>query len=94
MSFRGAVVSLHAAPRRGAAAAEVPQARLVPGQGLEGDRHFGNAAPDRPLTLIEIEALEALGRPTEPVQVIPVGAAGRYHVSSGKTKLSVQAVPA
>jgi MOSC domain-containing protein YiiM len=62
MSFRGWVVSIHAAPRRGAPAVEVPQARVVPGQGLEGDRHFGNTAPDRQLTLIEAEALEALHR--------------------------------
>jgi MOSC domain-containing protein YiiM len=55
-------VSIHAASHRGAATVEVPQARVVPGRGLEGDRHFGNAAPDRQLTLIEMEALEALGR--------------------------------
>jgi hypothetical protein len=33
-------------------------------------------------------------RPARPVQEIPVWAAGRYHVSAGKMKFSVQAVRA
>lgn len=47
----------------------VPQVRAVAGKGLEGDRHFQNPdkpsrkrGPDREVTLIEAEALEALQR--------------------------------
>jgi MOSC domain-containing protein YiiM len=46
----------------------VDEARAVPGRGLEGDRYFNHAGtfskpqPDRELTLIEAEAVEALKR--------------------------------
>ncbi len=60
--WKGTVVSIHLAPQRAARAAEVKEVRAVPDQGLEGDRHFGNTAPDRQLTLIESESLEALER--------------------------------
>ncbi len=46
----------------------VKEARAVPGRGLEGDRYFNGVGtfskpkPDREVTLIEIEALEALKR--------------------------------
>ena len=66
---KGTVVSIHVASRAEAAAEEVREARLVPGKGVEGDRYFnqvgtfsGKSGPDRELTLIEEEALEALRR--------------------------------
>lgn len=65
----GRVVSIHVAPARGAPTTSVPQACAVPGKGLEGDRHFGRSAndpdaprPDREITLVEIETIEALAR--------------------------------
>jgi MOSC domain-containing protein YiiM len=66
--FEGKVIAINIA-----AAAEVPmqsvdEARAVPGRGLEGDRYFDQKGtfskpqPDRELTLIEAEAIEALKR--------------------------------
>ena len=64
----GTVEFIYIAP-----AAEVPthpvdEARAIPGVGLEGDRYalglgtFSKPLPDRELTLIEAEAIEALKR--------------------------------
>ncbi len=62
----GAVHSIHIADGRGEATRPVDRVRVVLGMGLEGDRHFGRAANEpgsgREVTLIEIEAIEALGR--------------------------------
>jgi len=65
----GSVVSIHIAPARGAPTTLVEEARAVPAMGLHGDRHFGRASndpdsprPDREITLIEIETIEALER--------------------------------
>jgi MOSC domain-containing protein YiiM len=46
----------------------VSEVRAVPSKGLEGDRYFNNEGtfskpqPDRELTLIEVEAIEAMKR--------------------------------
>jgi MOSC domain-containing protein YiiM len=51
---------------------ELAQAKLVPGQGIEGDRYFKGTGtyspkPDvREVTLIEIEALDAIARGDPP----------------------------
>jgi MOSC domain-containing protein YiiM len=65
--FTGRVVSIFIAPRTGQATTRVEQARAVPGKGLEGDRYFAETGrysqkpgPDRQITLIASEALEAL----------------------------------
>jgi MOSC domain-containing protein YiiM len=65
----GSVVSIHIAPDRGAPTTPVDEVRAVPAMGLEGDRHFGRASnapdsprPDREITIIEIEAIEAMER--------------------------------
>lgn len=66
--WQGNVVSIHLAPEAGAPMRTVPEARAVPGRGLEGDRYFTgrghySATPSyggREVTLIEIESLEAL----------------------------------
>ena len=65
--WKGTVVSLHIAPGASASMRSVPQARAVPGRGLEGDRYFHRVGtysdkprPDSEVTLIEIEAMEAL----------------------------------
>ena len=63
------VVSIHVAPDRGAPTISIAQVRAVPGKGLVGDRHFGRAEsdpdaprPDREITLVEAETIEALAR--------------------------------
>ncbi|HEU4758425.1 MAG TPA: MOSC domain-containing protein [Dehalococcoidia bacterium] len=62
----GTVHSIHIADGRGEPTRPVPEIRAVPGQGLEGDRHFGRAEAEpglgREVTLIELEAIEALER--------------------------------
>ena len=76
----GRVVSIHVAPDRGAPTTSVPEVRAVSGKGLVGDRHFGRAQgdpdaprPDREITLVEAETIEALARdysvPLEPGDV-------------------------
>ncbi len=65
----GSVVSIHVTPSASQPTSSVDEARAVPGKGLEGDRYFqgtgtysGRPGPDRELTLIEIETIEALER--------------------------------
>jgi MOSC domain-containing protein YiiM len=86
--LEGSVVSIHIAADRGAPTTPVPEAQAVPAQGLTGDRHFGRAShdperprPDRELTLIEIETIEALRRDNK-LQIEP-GDARRNVVTRG-----------
>ena len=64
--FAGTVVSINVASSAEAPMKSVNEARAVPGKGLEGDRYFFRQGtfykpqPDRELTLIEAEAIEAL----------------------------------
>jgi MOSC domain-containing protein YiiM len=64
--FQGSVVSIHIAPAAEETMVAVPEIQALPGLGLEGDRYckqtgtFSKPQPDRELTLIEIEAIEAL----------------------------------
>ena len=66
--WQGNVVSIHVAPEAGAPMVSVQDVRAVPGRGLEGDRyytgrgHYSGKPSDggREITLIEIEAVEAL----------------------------------
>ena len=86
MSWEGEVVSIHVASRPGEATHPILEARAVAGRGLEGDRNFGPAAPaPRPLggevTLIEVEAIEALAR-DHGLEIAP-GAARRNIVTRG-----------
>ena len=67
--FKGSVVSIHIAPAASEPTVSVDEARAVPGKGLEGDRYFSGdgsfsekSGPDREITLIEIEAIDALER--------------------------------
>jgi MOSC domain-containing protein YiiM len=66
--FEGTVVSINIAPAAKAPMQSVNEARVVPGKGIEGDRYFVRQGtfykpqPDRELTLIEAEAIEALRR--------------------------------
>jgi hypothetical protein len=68
--WQGSVVSIQIARAAAAPMESVPKARAVPGQGLEGDRYFAGrgfysprpSVGGRELTLIEVEAVEALFR--------------------------------
>ena len=66
--FEGTVVSINISPRAEAPMVSVEEVRAVPGFGLEGDRYFLRQGtfykpqPDRELTLIEVEAIEAMKR--------------------------------
>src|SRR6266853_3679936 len=63
--FVGTVVAINIAPSAEAPMQSVDEARAVPGRGLEGDRYFFRQGtfykpqPDRELTLVEAEAIEA-----------------------------------
>jgi MOSC domain-containing protein YiiM len=65
--FQGKLISIFIAPAAGQPLTEIKQARAIPGKGLEGDRYFqgtglysNRPGTDREVTLIEIEALQAL----------------------------------
>lgn len=66
--FEGTVVSINIAAAAEAPMQSVSEAHAVPGRGLEGDRYFDHKGtfskpkPDRELTLIEAEAVEAMKR--------------------------------
>ncbi len=67
--WKGTVVSLHITPTAEGAMISVPAIRAVAGRGLEGDRYFAQVGtyskkpnPDREVTLIESEAIDALQR--------------------------------
>lgn len=67
--FSGVLLAIHTAPEASAPMVERDAARLVAGLGIEGDRYAsargtysGKPAPDRQVTLIEIETLDALAR--------------------------------
>ncbi len=63
--FEGQIVSINISPRAEAPMISVEEVNAVPGKGLEGDRYFVRQGtfykpqPDRELTLIEAEAIEA-----------------------------------
>lgn len=67
--WRGIVVSLLIAPEATRPMVSVEKVRAIPGRGLEGDRYFNRIGtyshkpgPDREVTLIEIESVQALKR--------------------------------
>ncbi len=67
--FKGTVLSIHIASQAKGHMVAVKEARAVPGKGLEGDRYFhrtgtysAKPGPDREVTLIAAEAVEALRR--------------------------------
>jgi len=63
--FEGTVISINVARSAEAPMESVEEIRAVPGKGLEGDRYFLRQGtyykpqPDRELTLVEAEAIEA-----------------------------------
>jgi MOSC domain-containing protein YiiM len=67
--WEGKLVSIHVSPRAAAPLESVAEARVVPGKGIEGDRYFDGSGTwsnhpgnGREVTLIEIEAIEALAQ--------------------------------
>ena len=66
--FEGEIMSINIAADAAAPMQSVTEARAIPGRGLEGDRYFDQKGtfskpkPDRELTLIEAEAIEAMKR--------------------------------
>lgn len=69
MTWSGALTHIHIAAEGGAAMRPLDSAKLIAGVGIEGDRYatgrgFYSKTPraDRQVTLIEMEALEALSR--------------------------------
>src|SRR5258705_2604758 len=86
--FRGNVVSLHIAQDAAVPMESKREVKVVVGQGLEGDRYFNRTGHwskhlgvSREVTLIEIEAIEALER--EKNIAIAPGAARRDIVTEG-----------
>jgi MOSC domain-containing protein YiiM len=72
MTGQGAVVAIHIAATGAAPMKSVTTAQAVAGKGLEGDRYYSKlgtysnqAGSGRDVTLIEIEAIEALKRDYE-----------------------------
>lgn len=70
--WTGEVISIHIAPAREVPTRSVPSVHAVPRRGLEGDRYFAakgtysdRPGPWREITLIEVEAIEALARDNE-----------------------------
>lgn len=67
--WRGSLLHIHIADKASAPMRELSEANLFAGYGIEGDRYATNLGtysvkphPDRQVTLIEIEALEAVQR--------------------------------
>ncbi len=67
--WKGTVVSIHTTATASNPMVSVSEVRAVRGKGLEGDRYFkqvgtysGKPGPDREVTLIEVETIEALKR--------------------------------
>lgn len=69
MKGKGTVISIHTTPTAGAPMQSIAKVQARAGQGLEGDRYYNRLGTfsDQPgtgreMTLIEIEAIEALKR--------------------------------
>ncbi|HEX2520854.1 MAG TPA: hypothetical protein VHP35_01945 [Terriglobia bacterium] len=69
MHWQGELLQIHVASNAAAPMEALPEARLVAGIGIEGDRYatrLGTCSKkhhlDRQLTLIEVEVLETLAR--------------------------------
>ena len=67
--WKGNIAHIFIAPQAGEQTRSVEEVHAVPGRGLEGDRYFAQQGhfsskpgPDRQVTLIEVEAIEALQR--------------------------------
>jgi MOSC domain-containing protein YiiM len=81
----GQLLHIHIAPAASYEMEELQSATLIPGRGIEGDRYFlgtGTYSPQpdvREVTLIEIEALEAMAKNDPPLQNGPIHLAPEDH---------------
>ena len=95
MSWSGTLEYIHIAPAASYEMEELMEARLVAGRGIEGDRYFNGTGtyspkPDvREVTLIEMEALDALARNDPPLQEKPIVLAPIDH----RRNLTTRGVP-
>lgn len=86
--WEGVVAAIYIAPAAGQPMVAVGEVRAVPGKGLEGDRYFSQTGfysdrpgPSREVTLIEVEAIEALRRDHQ-IELEP-GATRRNIITQG-----------
>lgn len=86
--WQGSVEAIHIAREAARPLEAVPEVRAVPGRGLEGDRYFHRAGTysnhpgsGREVTLIEVEAIEAVAR--ESGIVLAPGASRRNITTRG-----------
>jgi MOSC domain-containing protein YiiM len=88
--FRGTLLSIHIAAKAGAPVEQLEHVEAIAGRGLQGDRYLDgigagywskHPGPGRQITLIEIEAIEALQQ--EKKIAIAPGAARRNLVTRG-----------
>ncbi len=95
MPWSGSLEFIHIAPAASYEMEELREARLIAGRGIEGDRYYygtGTYSPKpdaREVTLIEIEALEALARNDPPIQEAPLVVAPSDH----RRNLTTRGVP-
>ena len=93
--WEGRLLHIHVAPAASYEMEELPEARLVEGRGIEGDRYFfgtGTYSPKpdvREVTLIEQEVLDALARNDPPLQHGPIVLKPEDH----RRNLTVRGVP-
>src|SRR5262245_58585391 len=74
--FEGQLVAIYIHGAKGEDLQPVESAHILPERGVEGDRYCrkaGSGKPDQEITLIEAEAVEALGREQE-IKIEPVKA--------------------
>jgi MOSC domain-containing protein YiiM len=76
----GRVEAIFIAAEHGATPEPIERVRAVAGRGLEGDRNFpeDGAAPGRALTLIQLEALEAMAEETG-IRIAPGASRRQVH---------------
>lgn len=95
MPWLGRLEYIHIAPAASYEMEELQEATLVAGRGIEGDRYFKGTGtyspkPDvREVTLIEMEAIEALARNDPPLQDGPIALAPAEH----RRNLTTRGVP-
>ena len=98
--WKGTVVSIHIAPEASAPMRPVTEVRAFPGRGLQGDRYYAGAGfysqspiyGGREVTLIEIEAVEALsglpGAAGEPAGIPLAAADTRRNIVTSEVPLN------
>lgn len=95
MAWEGRLLHIHIAPAASYEMEAQGEATLVAGKGIVGDRYYlgkGTYSPKpdvREVTLIELEALQAIARNDPPMQDAPIEIAPEEH----RRNLTVEGVP-